>query len=180
MRGGRPDATVLAGLALAGVVAAGCQLARVPEPGAEGEEPPGLRTQVTAMLESAAAAWNRGDLEAFMADYERSPNTTYIGSDGLIVGWEAIHDRYAPAFAPGAERDSLRLETSRVRTLGQRHALAMARWVLHREGRVTGSGPFTLVLLRVEGRWKIIHDHSSGDAPADTTEAAPDTADAAS
>lgn len=173
-------ATVLAGPLLAGSGAAGCRLIRVPDPGTEGEEPPGLRTQVASMLASAAAAWNRGDLEAFMADYERSPNTTYIGSDGLIVGWEGIRDRYAPAFGPGAERDSLRLETRRVRTLGQRHALALGRYVLHRDGRVTGSGPFTLVLLRVEGRWNIVHDHTSSEAPSDTSSAPTDVSDATS
>lgn len=156
---------LIALLLCAGLVAAGCRLVRVSDTGAGGEEDPALRTRIASMLEASAAAWNRGDLEAFMSDYERSTETTYIGSSGRLVGWEAIRDRYAPAFAPGAERDSLRFEALRVRQLGQRHALATARFVLHRDGRVTGSGPFTLVLLRVEGRWRIIHDHSSSDPP---------------
>lgn len=177
--------TLVAGTLLVAVAATtACRLVRVSETGTESEESPALREQVAEMLDASAAAWNRGDLEAFMADYERSPGTTYIGSSGLLVGWEAIRDRYAPAFAPGAERDSLRFEGLRVRELGQRHALATARYVLEREGAVTGSGPFTLVLLRVEGSWSIIHDHSSSDPPeaeaADADAASAADADAAS
>lgn len=145
---------------------AGCRVVHVPETEADGEEAAALRAQVASMLAEAAAAWNRGDLDAFMADYERSPRTTYIGGAGLVVGWDGIRERYAPLFVPGAERDSLRFEALRVRPLGQRHALATARYVLEREDEATGSGPFTLVLLRVEGRWRIIHDHSSADPPA--------------
>ncbi len=167
-----PFVLLIALLLAAGAGTPGCRLVRVSEAGPEAEESPALREQIASMLQAAAAAWNRGDLEAFMADYRRSPNTTYIGSAGLVVGWDAIWQRYAPAFAPGAERDSLRFEALRVRSLGQRHALATFRYVLEREGDVTGSGPVTLVLLGIEGRWTIIHDHSSSD-PVDA-DASPD------
>lgn len=166
-------ASALLALALAGGLVSGCRLVRVSDTGAEDEEATDLHVQIGEMLADAADAWNRGDLAAFMADYERSPATTYIGSRGLLVGWDAIHDRYAPLFAPGAERDSLRFDALRVRPLGQRHALATARYVLRLDDRVTGSGPFTLVLLRVEGRWRIIHDHSSSDPPPADSAAAP-------
>lgn len=165
VRPGRTALLLAAALGLPLGAAGACRIVHVPESETAGDEPPALRSQVASMLAGAAAAWNRGDLEAFMADYERSPRTTYLGSTGLLVGWEAIRDRYAPLFVPGAERDSLRFEALRVRTLGQRYALATARYVLEREGEATGSGPFTLVLLRVEGRWRIIHDHSSADPP---------------
>ncbi len=128
---------------------------------------PDIATQVTRMLERSAEAWNRGDLEGFMADYLRAPRTTYLGSSGLVVGWEAIRARYAPLFEAGATRDSLRFEGVSARLLGQEHALATARFVLHRGGQVTGSGPFTLVLRRTEDEWKIVHDQSASDPPED-------------
>lgn len=149
--------------AVAATTASACWIEEVAPEAGDGDEDAGLREEVREMLDASAAAWNRGDLEAFLSDYERSPNTTYIGSSGLIRGWDGIRARYAPTFAPGAERDSLRFIDLRVRPLNQRYALATARYLLHRGGEVTSSGPFTLVLQSVESQWKIIHDHSSAD-----------------
>jgi len=120
---------------------------------------------IGAMLEESASSWNRGDIEGFLDDYLDAPTTTFVGRDGLRRGVEAIREVYAPRFAPGATRDSLRFESLRVRGLGPGYALATARWILHRGETVTASGPFTLVLRRVGGKWKIIHDHSSSDPP---------------
>lgn len=128
---------------------------------------PGIETQVERMLERSAEAWNRGDLEGFMDDYLRSPTSTYIGGSGLVMGWEAIRARYAPLFQAGALRDSLRFERVAARPLGDDYALATARYVLFRQGEVTGSGPFTLVLWRSDEGWRIVHDQSASDPPAE-------------
>jgi ketosteroid isomerase-like protein len=118
---------------------------------------------VERMLEESAGECNRGELEGFMDDYVQSENTTYIGGGGLLTGYESIRARYAPLFEPGAERDSLRFEDVKVRRLAAIEAIATARWILHRDGTVTGSGPFSLVLRHTSGGWRIIHDHSSSD-----------------
>ena len=128
---------------------------------------PGIETQVTRMLEHSAGAWNRGDLDGFMNDYLNSPTTSYIGSSGRVAGWEAIRARYAPLFQAGALRDSLRFERITTRPLGEDYALATARYVLFREGRVTSSGPFTLVLWRTDEGWRIVHDQSASDPPVE-------------
>lgn len=124
-----------------------------------------LETRVRGLLDRSAAAWNRGDLEGFMSVYLQSPETTYLGESGLRTGYDAIRQRYAPLFRAGAERDSLRFEELRVRSVGEDVAVGTARWVLHRGGETTGAGPFTLVLRRVDGSWRIVHDHSSSDPP---------------
>lgn len=120
-----------------------------------------LWARVSSALDSSAAAWNRGDLSGFLAPYRASTTTTYIGAPGLVVGHRALRQRYAPYFEPGARRDSLRFADLSTRPLGEGHALATGRWMLHRGGRVTSHGYFSLVLRRVEGEWKIVHDHSS-------------------
>lgn len=134
----------------------------------QGEDHANVQTVVERMLEESAGAWNEGDLEGFMDDYVASDNTTYIGGGGLLIGYERIRARYAPLFEPGAARDSLRFEDVRVRRLAAVEAIATARWILHRDGTVTGSGPFTLVLRHTSAGWKIIHDHSSSDSPPTT------------
>jgi ketosteroid isomerase-like protein len=122
-----------------------------------------VQGSVVRMLEESAGAWNRGELAGFMDDYLESTNTTYIGSSGLLSGYESIRAEYAPLFEPGASRDSLRFDDIRVRRLAAVEAIATARWILYQGDTVTGSGPFTLVLRHASGGWKIIHDHSSSD-----------------
>jgi len=85
-------------------------------------------------------------------------------SDGHVqhgFGW--IREHYAPRFAPGASRDSLRFEEFAARPLAPTVALITARFVLYRDGRTTASGPFTLVMERRSDGWKILHDHTSSD-----------------
>ena len=122
---------------------------------------PGLEARIRAMLDSSAAGWNGGDLETFMSVYLPTARTTYVGGGGVREGYEAIRRRYAPLFSAEADRDSLRFEDLRVRSVTDDVAVGVATWVLHDTTGVTGSGPFTLVLRRADGGWRIVHDHSS-------------------
>lgn len=162
-------AAPLAAAALALVVATGCWVEEAEKAELEATTTgPGLEARVRAMLDSSAAGWNRGDLDAFMSVYKDEAQTTYVGGSGLRRGRDAIRQRYAPLFGPDAERDSLRFEELTVRKLSDDVAVGVARWILHGGGEVTGSGPFTLVLERTGGGWKIVHDHSSSDPDPDT------------
>lgn len=143
----------------------GCRIETIVPEGGTGDEEPDIQLQVERMLELQAEAWNAGDLDGFMLHYERAPTTTYIGAAGLLIGYDAIRERYAPLFEAGAARDSLRFTDLRTRPLDQRYGLATARYVLRRGGETTSTGPFTLVLLSVEGSWRIIHDQSAADPP---------------
>ena len=127
-----------------------------------------VQLAIVTMLEESAAEWNRGDFDGFMDDYVQSGATTYIGRDGLLEGFEAIRERYAPLFEPGADRDSLRFEDIRSRRLGAVEGVVTARWILYRGDSIPASGPLTLVVRRTSAGWKIIHDHSSSDARPET------------
>jgi uncharacterized protein (TIGR02246 family) len=124
-----------------------------------------LTRTIEAQFARSAEAWNRGDLEAFMADYARDSLTSFIAGGHLRRGYDWIYRSYAPRFAPGARRDSLRFEEFSVRPLSPTLALVTARFVLSQAGRTTASGPFTLVMEHRAGGWKILHDHTSSDAP---------------
>jgi len=153
----RSTSLKVAGFCLAVLFAAACTIEIEDEGDAD------VQGSVLRMLEESAGAWNRGELAGFMDDYLESANTTYIGSTGLLNGYESIRARYAPLFEPEATRDSLRFEDVRVRRLAAIEAIATARWILYQGDTITSSGPFTLVLRHTSGGWKIIHDHSSSD-----------------
>jgi len=124
-----------------------------------------LHDEIAAMLANSAASWNRGDLDAFVADYMPGSETTYIGSRGVLRGPVAIRAAYAPRFAPGGVRDSLSFELLDVDPLAPDVLNVIATYILarHVNGRdsVTARGPTSLVMRRADGRWRIIHDHSS-------------------
>ena len=141
------------------IFAAGC--APQQEPASQPVDPAALHAAVDTLLTASARAWNGGDLDGFLAWYRRGPETTYIGSVGLVHGWDGIHARYAPGFEPGAARDSLRFEELETRPLGPDLGLATARYVLFAGDSVTATGLFTLVLRQLPEGWRIIHDHSS-------------------
>jgi uncharacterized protein (TIGR02246 family) len=116
------------------------------------------------MLVRSAAAWNRGDLGAFMDDYARDTLTSYVSGPRVVYGWQTLYDRYyAGYFAPGKSRDSLSFDAIRVRALGPDVAFATARFALHRGDSLVASGPFTIILQRRDGAWRIVHDHTSSD-----------------
>ncbi len=126
-----------------------------------GEEARQLHGELSSMLSEAAAAWNRGDLDAFMADYLPGDRTSFVTNQWVLHGVDEVRARYAPRFAPGGVRDSLsfvRLETD---WLAPGVAYLNAEYVLSRGDSVVSRGPTSLVLLRHEGRWRIVHDHSS-------------------
>ena len=119
------------------------------------------RSQVAAMLAGAATNWNRGDLDAFMSDYLPESRTTFIGRTGVLRGPGAIRSVYAARFAPGGVRDSLSFEALEVDLLSENAANAIAWYVLSRGDSTIARGPTSLVLVRRDGRWRIVHDHSS-------------------
>lgn len=121
----------------------------------------GARTEIEAMMTRSAAAWTRGDLDAFMGDYLPGERTTYVTSRGLVRGPEQIRARYAPRFAPGALHDSLSFEGIEVDPLAPGVAHVVAWYVLTRGDSLIARGPTSLVMLRTDEGWKIVHDHSS-------------------
>ena len=124
-----------------------------------------IRAELEAMLGRAAGNWNRGDLDAFMTDYLPDDSTTFIGGSGLLRGPAAIRASYAPLFTGRAVRDSLSFAILDIDPLAPGVVNLIARYTLARRvgGRdsVTARGPTSLLVRRVHGRWRIVHDHSS-------------------
>ncbi|HUA57579.1 MAG TPA: DUF4440 domain-containing protein [Verrucomicrobiae bacterium] len=119
--------------------------------------------EIRAMLMNSEAAWNRGDLVAFVSDYEDSPDTTFIGREVTRGGTAAILARYRRGYPTREAMGTLTFSEIEVRPLAPGLALANGKYSLKRtvEGGGDASGRFTLVLRMTKSGWKIIHDHSS-------------------
>lgn len=120
-----------------------------------------LERSIETMLVRSADAWNRGDLDGFLAAYADGASTSLMTADGPVFGRATIRGLYAPRFEPGATRDSLRLEDLNVRPLPPLIGIVTGRYVLERDGTVSDSGWFSVVVRRAGDGWRIVHDHSS-------------------
>jgi len=113
-------------------------------------------------LDASAAAWSAGDLKTFMACYEHSPDTLFVGAGGVTTGYDAIEAMYASTYKkPGASLGKLRLDVINVRDLGSQYAFAVVRYHLKPDTGAEVSGLSTLLFHKVDGRWLINSDHSS-------------------
>ena len=126
------------------------------------------RETIKAVMIAQQTAWNRGDVDAFLVGYWRSPELTFYGSSGVTRGWDGVLARYKKNY-PGSEAMG-RLDFSELdfRFLGPDAALVLGRWHLKREKDDVG-GVFTLVWQRFPDGWKIIHDHTSAVAASKTS-----------
>ena len=126
-----------------------------------------IAADVTAMLRAQVQAWNRGDLESFLAGYSDDPTLAFVGESGVLLGKDAVRETYRTSyFEVEGEPDDLEFDQLEVRPLGPRLALVHGRWTLYQPGfenqTVSGQGRFTLVVQKEDdGEWRIIHDHSS-------------------
>ena len=51
-------------------------------------------TAIRKLLDDQVRAWNRGDLEGFMAGYWKSPDLTFTSGGDQTKGWQATLERY--------------------------------------------------------------------------------------
>ena len=88
-------------LLVAAGVLSGCRIQAIETDAEAPSEDPDLASWAAEMMRNQAEAWHRGDLEAFLAAYDPSPSTIYLGASGLVEGFEGIRARYAPLFEQG-------------------------------------------------------------------------------
>jgi uncharacterized protein (TIGR02246 family) len=129
------------------------------------EERTADRDAIRAVLSAQQSAWNRGDVDAFLVGYWRSPELTFSGSSGVARGWDGVLARYKRNYPDQAAMGQLDFSGLEFRFLGPDAALVLGRWHLKREKDELG-GVFTLVWQRLPDGWKIVHDHTSAVAPA--------------
>jgi uncharacterized protein (TIGR02246 family) len=115
---------------------------------------------IQAVLDAQVAAWNRGDIEAFMDGYERSEKTVFVGGDNVTRGWQTVLDRYKRNYDTREKMGTLKFSDLEVIPLGNDSALVLMRWHLQR-AKDEPHGRSTLIMRRTKKGWKIVHDHSS-------------------
>ena len=139
------------------VMSAACAATQTPESDAIGD----VRTVWTAQVE----AWNRGDLEAFMAGYWKSPDLVFFSNGTETRGWQETLDRYRTRYqAEGKQMGTLDFPELDILTLGTDAAVARGRWRLKLPDGKESSGMTSVVFRKLPEGWRIVHDHSSSES----------------
>jgi ketosteroid isomerase-like protein len=131
-------------------------------PGVSLGAPDDVAAAVRGVLDAQVEAWNRGDLEGFMAGYWRSPDLVFCSGATVTKGWDETLARYRKRYqSEGREMGRLRFDGVEVIPLGGDAALARGAFRLRTSDGKEPHGLFTLLLRRLDGAWRIVHDHTS-------------------
>jgi uncharacterized protein (TIGR02246 family) len=117
---------------------------------------------IRSVLEAQQAAWNRGDVDAFMSGYEASDATTFVGAT-ITHGYQQVLENYRRRYPTKEKMGALTFSDMEVKLLGADYASVIGKWHLARTADAGGaaSGIFTLLFRKTAGGWKIILDHTS-------------------
>ncbi len=133
------------------------------------------KSAIRALLAHQVDAWNRGDLEGFMAGYWKSPELSFISGTTETRGWQPTLERYRKKYqGEGKEMGKLDFFDLRVEMLGPESAFVLGHWHLQMAtaaakpatSAASGkkqepAGMFTLILRKFPEGWRIVHDHTS-------------------
>ena len=117
---------------------------------------------IRQVLDDQVAAWNRGDIRAFMEGYDKSESTTFVGST-ITKGHAQVLARYLTNYPTREKMGTLKFSILDVRPMGTDYAAVIGRFHLDRSADAGGeaSGIFTLLFHKTGHGWKIILDHTS-------------------
>lgn len=132
-----------------------------------------VEADVRGLLETQAAAWTRGDIEAFCSVY--ADDALFISPTGQTRGREAVRERYLKRYPTRADMGELSLKILELRphwgpevslledsVPSRIHAVSVAaEWHLKRGGGKPDAQGLTLIVLQRVGRaWRIVQDAS--------------------
>ncbi|HEY1089336.1 MAG TPA: nuclear transport factor 2 family protein [Archangium sp.] len=113
--------------------------------------------EVLALLERQAAAWTRGDLDAFCSVY--ADDAVFVSPSGVTRGRAEVLARYQKRYPTRAAMGRLTLMALDVRETGDSVSVA-AKWTLEYDGKPPATGHTVIVFQRWKGQWRIVHDAS--------------------
>ncbi|MCY2984251.1 MAG: nuclear transport factor 2 family protein [Planctomycetota bacterium] len=119
--------------------------------------------ELIQVVQKQSGAWNRGDLTEFMSPYWNDERLTFSSGGKTKRGWKATFENYKENYPDRSTMGKLTFSDLETQELGSEAMLMLGKWHLEREAPVGGN--FSLVWKRIEGKWVIVHDHSSALRP---------------
>ena len=116
--------------------------------------------EVRNVLATQNAAWNRGDVDAFMVGYWENDSLMFIGKSGVTYGYKNTLSNYKKNYPDTATMGKLTFTLIQVKQLSPEYFHVTGKYYLTRTIG-DASGHFTLMFRKINGKWVVISDHSS-------------------
>ena len=116
--------------------------------------------EVRNVLATQNAAWNRGDVDAFMVGYWENDSLMFIGKSGVTYGYKNTLSNYKKNYPDTTTMGKLTFTLIKVKQLSTEYFHVTGKYYLTRTIG-DASGHFTLLFRKIKGKWVIISDHSS-------------------
>jgi uncharacterized protein (TIGR02246 family) len=116
--------------------------------------------EVRNVLAKQNAAWNRGDIDAFMVGYWENDSLMFIGKSGVTYGYKNTLANYKRNYPDTTVMGKLTFTLIQVKQLSPEYFHVTGKYYLTRTIG-DASGHFTLVFRKIKSKWVIISDHSS-------------------
>ena len=114
---------------------------------------------ITAIFDTTAAGWNRGELPVYLSAYVDTATT--MGSNGLVRGVQGIEGQMRAGFwRTGRPLQMLSYDHLEIRPIGPDQAIATGQYILTGGGRPNRTGWFSTIWVRTPKGWRMVHDHS--------------------
>jgi ketosteroid isomerase-like protein len=115
---------------------------------------------IRKVMDDQVVAWNKGDIEGFMAGYWKSDKLVFVGSSGVTRGWQQTLDNYKKNYSSRQKMGTLTFSDLEINVISKDAATVLGKWSLARE-KDNPKGTFTLLFRKLKEGWRIVMDHSS-------------------
>jgi len=121
-----------------------------------------IEKEIFAVLDQQVDAWNKCDINGYMAGYWKSDSLRFASGNKINYGWQKTLDSFKNRYNTPETIGYLTFSDVKITVLSEDAALVFGRYMLERKEDAP-SGIFTLIFKKKEKGWRIVADHTSGD-----------------
>lgn len=118
--------------------------------------------EIRSVLDKQVAAWNKGDIDGFMAGYWKSEAMEFSTPGKVTKGWQATLDRYRTKYPTPEKMGRLEFKDLSVSVRSPDTAEVSGHYAV-RTVEAMHTGRFFLHMRRIDGAWVVVKDHTVGD-----------------
>lgn len=119
-----------------------------------------MKATIEKIMHEQESAWNKGDIDGFMASYWNNDSLKFIGKKGITYGWKNTLDNYKKSYPNADAMGKLTFSIISVEKFSDTVCYVTGKWNLKRTADELG-GYYTLLWKKIDGKWVIVADHTS-------------------
>src|SRR5688500_6454774 len=107
--------------------------------------------EVSENMKKQETAWNKADIEGFMAYYWKSDSLKFIGSKRITYRWQKTLDKYKKNYPNADAMGILNFENNTIEQLSPDKIFIIGKWHLKKKDSEVG-GHYTLLWKKLKGK----------------------------